>query len=589
MIGAMTEDQRLLQQYQQHGSKPALEELVRRHVALVYSSAMRQVRDSHLAEDVTQAVFIVFTQKAGTIRNGVAVSGWLVAVTRRAVVDAMRKKTAERRQERIAAKPESGVGGDDAEWNEIAPRLDAAVNGLPAMDRDAIVLRFFEDRSFADVGMTLRMSEEAARKRVSRALVRLRKLLARQGVSEPADGLGAMLLARAITAAPLHIAPSANPQSISIAKGVVHMMTQTKIAAITLVAAATLLFGGGVAVVLNMTVGQQLSAAPQMPASETSAAQSIPGSFRYAGTIVNELGKPIAKVEVTASYQIATGGMGYIDQVATNSAGRFRIDRPVALSGASPSVTALFPVRLSFDHPDFIHAQLEDLNQLPAASLTDLHIALRQGNVVAGKAVDTLGNPVGKALVEATFGNDQNFTRMATTAADGEFTLRGLPHARADIGILSIAPGSPILSGHVSVPLGMVMQPAPLDDAGFPLRSGENSIENGPATQPAIVTLRAVNCPDASRHTLFGMKLADVDSTLAGEMFLYSAQGVVVLDPGKNTSAGYWGTAARRPILDGGPAQDQRLQRHGSTPDRRLPGTRADASRGGPVTSASGL
>jgi RNA polymerase sigma factor (sigma-70 family) len=119
----MTEDQRLLLQYQRHGSKPALEELIRRHLALVYSSALRQVRDAHLAEDVTQAVFMVLTQKARTIRNGgVAVSGWLLAVTRRAAVNAMRKESAQRRQQRSAAKPESVSPGDDADWLEIASR-----------------------------------------------------------------------------------------------------------------------------------------------------------------------------------------------------------------------------------------------------------------------------------------------------------------------------------------------------------------------------------------------------------------------------------------------------------------------------------
>jgi RNA polymerase sigma factor (sigma-70 family) len=547
----MTEDQRLLLQYQRHGSKPALEDLIRRHLALVYSSAMRQVRDAHLAEDVTQAVFMVLTQKARTIRNGVAVSGWLLAVTRRAAVNAMRKESAQRRQQRSAAKPESEPPGDDADWLEIASRLDEAVNDLPTIDRDAIVLRFFQDRTFADVGMTLRVSEEAARKRVNRALVRLRKLLALHGITEPAIGLGAALLANAVTPVPLHIVQSiapanANPQSISIAKEVIHMMTQAKITAMTLVAAATLLIGGGVAIVMNLTSGQQLSPVPNTPAVQAPV-QNIPHSFTYSGTIVDQQGNPIPNVKVTAGYYLATGGMGYIDVVSTNQAGRFHINRPVALSGASPKVTMMFPVRLSFDHSDFIHTQLEDINQLPATSQTDLHITLRPGNTVNGKAVDPSGNPVANALVEATFGEDSAYAHMTTTGADGEFTLRGLPHARADIRLLSITPGSPVLSGHISIVLGMGMaeEPAPLDDAGFPLKSAAKSTDSDAATQPAVVTLQAVDYPVASVHHLFGMKLADVDFKLADELFLSTPRGVVVLDPGNSTSRLKIGTLQR--------------------------------------------
>ena len=161
----MSDDRRLLSQYVETGSRKALQELIQRYLGLVYSSALRQVRDPNLAEDVTQAAFLVLTQKARTIRNGVAVGGWLLAVTRCVVVTVMRKQAIQNKHEQCAAKPEvleaEAVG---QEWKEIAPLLDAELNRLGQVDRDALVLRFFQDRSFAEIGVELGFSEEGARK-----------------------------------------------------------------------------------------------------------------------------------------------------------------------------------------------------------------------------------------------------------------------------------------------------------------------------------------------------------------------------------------------------------------------------------------
>jgi hypothetical protein len=152
---------------------------------------------------------------------------------------------------------------------------------------------------------------------------------------------------------------------------------------------------------------------------------------------------------------------------------------------------------------------------------------------------------VANALVKATFGEDSTYAHITTTGADGEFTLRGLPNARADIRLLSISPGSPVLSGHISIALDMAEEPAPVDDAGFPLRNPAKSTDSSAATQPAVVTLQTVDYPVASVHHLFGMKLADVDSKLADELFLSTPRGVVVLDPGNSTSRLKIGTLQR--------------------------------------------
>jgi RNA polymerase sigma factor (sigma-70 family) len=252
----MTEDHGLLNQYVRDGSHPALDELIRRHLSLVYSAAIRQVRDPHLAEDVTQAVFMVLAEKAHTIRHGVAVGGWLLSVARRAAVNAMRKEARRRRHESRAAATEmsSAICQTADDWNEVAPLLDAELNRLASKDRDAVVLRFFQDRTFAQVGEELGLSEAAARKRVVRALERLRRLLSRRGASISVAALGLAITGRAAQAAPIHLLSSATAgigaptaTSATIAKGTLHMMAWAKAKLVGSVAAAFVLVAAAVA------------------------------------------------------------------------------------------------------------------------------------------------------------------------------------------------------------------------------------------------------------------------------------------------------------------------------------------------------
>src|SRR4051794_5488032 len=114
----MPHDHTCLQEYATHASRGSLDALIRRHMDLVYSSALRQVRDWHLAEDVTQAVFLILAKKANTIRDGVAVGGWLLAVTRRTAVHAMKRQDRDRRHEQALAKPEAAPE-TAACWEEI--------------------------------------------------------------------------------------------------------------------------------------------------------------------------------------------------------------------------------------------------------------------------------------------------------------------------------------------------------------------------------------------------------------------------------------------------------------------------------------
>jgi RNA polymerase sigma factor (sigma-70 family) len=197
------EDHELLREYAQRQSDPAFAELVRRHVDLVYSTALRLVGQSQLAEDVTQLVFIRLAQKARSIRPSVVLTGWLYRTTQFAARAALRSDWRRRKRESLAMQFSDLNQSPESSWEDVAPLLEEAMGRLRPADQDAVLLRFFGGKSLQDVGRVLGISDDTAQKRISRALGRLRELLARRGVAVPMAVLGTMLAAHTTHAAPV--------------------------------------------------------------------------------------------------------------------------------------------------------------------------------------------------------------------------------------------------------------------------------------------------------------------------------------------------------------------------------------------------
>lgn len=193
-------DHNLLREYL-GGSNEAFAELVRRHLDLVWAAARRQTRSQVQAEEVTQSVFIHLARDAGRIAPGTPLPAWLHLVTRHTAMDAVKMET--RRQAREHAAFEiSAMNSSSPDWTRIEPFLDEAVAALAPTDRAAVLLRYFEGRSLREVGEGLGISEDAARKRLGRALEQLRSGLLRRGVAVTAASLATNLPAQAIQAAP---------------------------------------------------------------------------------------------------------------------------------------------------------------------------------------------------------------------------------------------------------------------------------------------------------------------------------------------------------------------------------------------------
>ncbi|MGA3267843.1 MAG: TIGR03435 family protein [Verrucomicrobiota bacterium] len=212
------DDMPLLREYAAHGSEAAFAELVSRRIGFVYSAALRQLRDPNLAEEATQAVFILLAQKAGRISARTILTGWLFKTTRFVALAQMRASAKRRQREQEAhMQSELHAPAPDPLWEQMSPLLDEALASLGEKDRQALLLRFFENKSLAEVGGVLGAGEDTARKRVSRALDKLRKYFSKRGVNSTTAIIAGSISANSVQVPPLALAKSVT--TIALAKG----------------------------------------------------------------------------------------------------------------------------------------------------------------------------------------------------------------------------------------------------------------------------------------------------------------------------------------------------------------------------------
>ena len=213
----MKDDRELLSRFEAEGSQEAFEEIVRRHLDLVYSVAMRQTAgDEYLAKDVCQQVFVSLARKAASLKERQVVSGWLYRAAKFEACRTVRNEALRRTREREAGmeydldEPEAQI-----DWEQARPLLDEAIAALSESERDAICLRFYESRRFKEIGESLDVSENTARMRVNRSLDKLRDLLRVKGIKSSAATLAVSLGGQATIAAPVGLAQAVSTSAVA--------------------------------------------------------------------------------------------------------------------------------------------------------------------------------------------------------------------------------------------------------------------------------------------------------------------------------------------------------------------------------------
>lgn len=275
------DDSALIQDYANTGSESAFVALVDRHIRLVYSAALRQLNDSHLAEDVTQVVFIILARKAGRLTGHATLSGWLLKATRYAAAVQLRNAIRRSRREQEASMQSATDQSSPAVWEQLMPVLDNAMASLGDTDRDVLAMRYFENKTAREIGRVLNLSEGAAQRRANRALEKLRKYFTKRGVSSTAAAIAGAISANSSHAAPVALAKTvaavairgatASASTLALINGALKLMAWTRAKTMMVIGVSTVLVIGVVAVTVETIANSRAANFEQWRAGSISA------------------------------------------------------------------------------------------------------------------------------------------------------------------------------------------------------------------------------------------------------------------------------------------------------------------------------
>jgi len=269
----MTDDGSLLREFAERGAHDAFAEVVRRHLDLVYSAALRHVNgDAALAQDVSQQVFVALAHRAGLLARHPVLTGWLYTTTHFLAAKAVRAERRRRAREQTAQAMNDlhSSPAPATDWSRLRPALDDAMLALGVRDREAVLLRYFAGRTFGEIGDQLGLGENAARMRVERALEKLRGRLARRGVASTAAALALLLGENAVVAAPAGLAVAVSGAAVAgtaAGGGAVafwSLMSASKI--VTGITAAAVIAAGVVVVQQQQAIGRLQAEAAEFQA-----------------------------------------------------------------------------------------------------------------------------------------------------------------------------------------------------------------------------------------------------------------------------------------------------------------------------------
>lgn len=414
----MSSDSELLTRYRESRCEAAFTELVRRYIDFVYSAARRQIGgDAHLANDVTQRVFIEFGEKARLLNPGTVLTGWLYTATRFAAAKAVRAEHRWRVREEKAMEMFSEDSSREPQWEDLRPVLDSAMHELNERDRDAVLLRYFEGKPLAEVGSKLGLSEDAARMRVARALEKLRQLLARHGVSSSTAALAGLLTQQTVSAAPAGLAATVAGSALAGAAPATNtaalltiMTTKSKIALLSVAVAAI-----ATPLALQHQSATRLRHEVEGLRTQNEQLAVVHAENRRLSNLLAEASRGVAPTAETSSELLKL--RGEVARLREDSRELARLKTAAASAGTDPSIQATLQrlatraTQLKYHLEKYPHTKIPELQFITdkewidavAKSDLDSDAHVRQAlNSLRSSAKATFGKMMQKALKQYT-------------------------------------------------------------------------------------------------------------------------------------------------------------------------------------------
>jgi RNA polymerase sigma factor (sigma-70 family) len=409
----MSDDMMLVREFAANQSEPAFAALVERHIGLVHSAGLRQVGDAHLAEEITQAVFIILARKAASLGPKTVLSAWLYRATRYAATDALRARR--RRQTReLEAHMQSILNQPDTDteaWAQLAPLLDDALAELGETDRAALVLRFFENKTAREIAGALRMEEAAAQKRVARALEKLRAIFVKRGVTLTATVIAGAVAANSVQAAPAGLAvkvsviaakgAAVTTSITTIVKGTMKTMMWLKLKFAVGASVAVLVAGGAATVAISQTSSGDKPTAQEIAGKSRDAYAAL-SSYSDSGTVISEIAGQ--NVTTTFNIRLQRPNLYRIDWAQT--VGPYTSKGVVWSDGSGDN--------LQITAPDFLIAAAGQKKNDKPQKMPNMKTALTLATPLSGCAAST---------IPGTFFN-QTLGDFAAPAASGHYPLK---------------------------------------------------------------------------------------------------------------------------------------------------------------------